>query len=253
MSADNFTWLVLGWAALAVLLIPAQLWLTPGYGRHHSTSWGPTLDNRVGWVVMEIVSPLALLAPFAATGWPGSAAVAVFVTLWLAHYFQRSVIYPMTMRTGGKRIPLAIVAGAVVFNAVNGWTNGYYLAQGWGGYTAAWLYDPRFLAGLMLFGLGAMINIRADRHLVSLRNPDQPHHYQIPQGGLFRYVSCPNHMGEILEWAGFALACWNLPAAAFAIWTAANLGPRALAHHRWYRARFPDYPPDRKALIPGLF
>ncbi len=38
----------------------------------------------------------------------------------------------------------------------------------------------------------------------------------------------------------------------FAAWTAANLVPRAIAHHRWYRQRFPDYPPERKALIPGL-
>jgi hypothetical protein len=28
--------------------------------------------------------------------------------------------------------------------------------------------------------------------------------------------------------------------------------PRALAHHRWYRTTFPDYPPARTAIIPGL-
>jgi 3-oxo-5-alpha-steroid 4-dehydrogenase 1 len=33
----------------------------------------------------------------------------------------------------------------------------------------------------------------------------------------------------------------------------ANLVPRARAHHRWYRERFPDYPARRKALVPGLF
>lgn len=35
--------------------------------------------------------------------------------------------------------------------------------------------------------------------------------------------------GEIIEWTGFAIACWSLPAAAFAIMTFCNLGPRA--HH----------------------
>ena len=67
---------------------------------------------------------------------------------------------------------------------------------------------------------------------------------------MFRYVSCPNHFGEIVEWAGFAVMCWNLPALSFAVWTAGNLIPRALSHHRWYRERFPDYPPERKAVIP---
>lgn len=34
------------------------------------------------------------------------------------------------------------------------------------------------------------------------------------------------------------------------VWTAVNLVPRALAHHRWYREHFEDYPRQRKALIP---
>ena len=250
MSQGTFIWLVWGWAALAVLLIPVQLWLTPAYGRHQAANWGPGIGNRTGWVVMEIVSPLAFLVPFVATGMPGNWPVLIFLALWLAHYFQRAAIYPMTIRTRGKTIPLVIVLSAIAFNTVNGWTNGYYLAQGWGSYGTDWLTDPRFITGVLLFLAGATINIRADRHLVALRDHGEPHAYVIPRGGLFRYVSCPNHMGEIVEWAGFALACWNPPALAFAIWTAANLGPRARAHHRWYRARFPDYPADRKAVIP---
>jgi hypothetical protein len=30
----------------------------------------------------------------------------------------------------------------------------------------------------------------------------------------------------------------------------ANLAPRALKTHRWYKDTFPDYPEQRKALIP---
>jgi protein-S-isoprenylcysteine O-methyltransferase Ste14 len=66
-------------------------------------------------------------------------------------------------------------------------------------------------------------------------------------------VTCPNYLGEIIEWLGFALATWSLAGLAFALYTAANLGPRALANHRWYRERFPDYPERRKALVPFLF
>jgi len=46
---------------------------------------------------------------------------------------------------------------------------------------------------------------------------------------------------------------WSLPALSFAIWTAANLGPRARTHHRWYQQTFADYPPERRALIPKLY
>ena len=58
--------------------------------------------------------------------------------------------------------------------------------------------------------------------------------------------------GELLEWTGWAIATWSLAGVSFAVYTAANLVPRALAHHRWYRETFPDYPPGRRAVIPYL-
>jgi 3-oxo-5-alpha-steroid 4-dehydrogenase 1 len=75
---------------------------------------------------------------------------------------------------------------------------------------------------------------------------------------MFEFVSGANFLGEILEWAGFALAAGGqLPALAFAVFTALNIGPRALQHHKDYQRRFsgeskdkPAYPPHRKALIP---
>jgi hypothetical protein len=33
----------------------------------------------------------------------------------------------------------------------------------------------------------------------------------------------------------------------------ANLIPRAVAHHHWYKTTFADYPANRRALIPYLF
>jgi hypothetical protein len=65
-------------------------------------------------------------------------------------------------------------------------------------------------------------------------------------------VSCPNYLGEIVQWFGWALLGWSLPGLAFALFTLANLAPRAYAHHRWYLATFPDYPRDRAALLPNL-
>jgi protein-S-isoprenylcysteine O-methyltransferase Ste14 len=77
--------------------------------------------------------------------------------------------------------------------------------------------------------------------------------YRVPQGGLYRWISCPNYLGEIVQWAGWALATWSLPGLAFAVWTAANLVPRARANQQWYRQRFADYPPERRALIPWVW
>jgi 3-oxo-5-alpha-steroid 4-dehydrogenase 1 len=71
-------------------------------------------------------------------------------------------------------------------------------------------------------------------------------------GGLFEYVSGANFFGETVEWVGFAIACWSLPAVVFAIFTTCMIGTRALSHHRFYLEKFEDYPKDRKAFIPFL-
>ena len=93
--------------------------------------------------------------------------------------------------------------------------------------------------------------MQSDSILINLRKPGETG-YKIPQGGMFSHVSCPNHMGEIIEWTGFGIMMWALPGVSFAIWTAANLIPRALEHHKWYYEKFKDYPKDRKAIIPRL-
>lgn len=77
--------------------------------------------------------------------------------------------------------------------------------------------------------------------------------YKIPRGGLFELVSAANYFGEIVEWSGWALASASLPAAAFALFTFANLAPRGWRHHVWYRQRFPRYPRHRRAVIPFLW
>ena len=56
-------------------------------------------------------------------------------------------------------------------------------------------------------------------------------------GGCFEWVSGANYFGEIIEWIGFAVASWSFPAAAFALFSISNIGPRALHHHRWFFTR----------------
>ena len=96
------------------------------------------------------------------------------------------------------------------------------------------------------------LNIHSDNVLLRLRRHGKTK-YAVPEGGAYRFVSCPNYLGEILEWTGWAVATWSLGGLAFCVLTAANLIPRARSNHRWYQERFPDYPSTRRALIPGVF
>lgn len=145
-------------------------------------------------------------------------------------------------------MPLVIMMAAILFNLANGFFLGYYFAH-FADYPSKGVALFPVISGIILFMAGLLINWYHDTLLIRLRKPGETG-YKIPHGGLFKYISCPNHFGEIIEWSGFALMCFNLPALAFLIWTAANLVPRALSHHRWYKEHFEEYPEDRKAVIP---
>ncbi|MFL7790522.1 MAG: DUF1295 domain-containing protein [Anaerolineae bacterium] len=246
-----FDGLVVGWFVVAVATFVVLFFVAAPYGRHRRGGWGPTLGNRLGWIIMEAPAVLTFTVFFALTERMGPALLALSV-MWGAHYIHRALIYPLELRGRDKRMPIALVAVAFVFNAVNGFINGYYLFFLSGGYPTTWLWDARFLTGLALFIAGFVINRKADLTLLRLRAPGESG-YKIPYGDLYRWISCPNYLGEIVEWVGWAVATWSLPGLAFAIWTIANLAPRARTHHVWYREHFPGYPPDRKALLPGVW
>lgn len=241
-----YTWIALGIFTFFYLLYGK---IAP-FGRHVRAGWGPSLDNRVGWFVMEAVV-LVVFFTFLLPAWDRlTPLVGLMAGLFVSHYVHRSLVYPWFLRTSGKKMPMAIAGSAMGFNTMNGFLMGYYFAN-FANYPADWSSDPRFLTGLFIFLIGAGINVYTDYYLIRLRSSGETG-YKIPHHYLFRWVSCPNHLGEILEWCGFALLTWSLPGFAFALWTAANLIPRALAHHRWYLENFPDYPPGRKAFLPFI-
>lgn len=238
---------------LAAGTFVALFFISAPYGRHLRRGWGPPLPNWLGWLLMEAVSVIGMPVMFAIGDAPRTATSVVFLLMWEAHYVHRALVYPFTLRDGRKKMPLAIPLLAAGFNLGNVYINGRYLFHfADGRYGTDWLLDPRFIVGAALFAIGFFVNRWADNTLRELRRPGETG-YQIPQGGLYRYISCPNYFGEIIEWLGWALATWSLPGLAFAAWTFANLAPRARSHHQWYHREFREYPPGRKALIPGLW
>lgn len=251
MSHSTFYLLVYIWIAIAVIIFPIVLRIKAPYGRHTTRKWGFLINNKLGWIIME--SPaLLVFAGFFLFGCQSHTMVTwVFFSLWMIHYINRTIIFPIRLRTKGKKMPLAIVFMALGFNFMNGFINGYYLGSVADDYTLSWFTDPRFIVGILMFFFGMIINWQADDILIHLRKPGETG-YIIPRGGFFRFVSCPNHFGEIIEWFGYALLTWSSPALAFAIWTLVNLMPRALHHHQWYQSSFSDYPGSRKALFPFL-
>jgi 3-oxo-5-alpha-steroid 4-dehydrogenase 1 len=233
-----------GWMAVAAATAVVLLKISAPYGRHARKGWGPSLPAWAGWVLMELPSPALIAAGFLTSPYRSDPATALLAAAWLGHYGYRICIFPFLGAGKKAPMPLSIAATAVLFNAGNGSFNGYGLFHLDGPREVG----PRLLAGLALFCVGFFIHFKSDAILRALRKPGETG-YQIPRGFLYRWSSCPNYLGEIVEWVGFAIAAGTLWPASFAVWSIANLAPRALAHHRWYQQKFPDYPKERRALI----
>ena len=242
MGITEITYL---WIIIALIIFPINSIYKAPYGKHSTKKWGKTIDNKTGWVLMEF--PALITCPLIYYIVVEEISLSIgFIFIWITHYFNRTIIYPLKIKTKGKKIPIAIVASAFFFNVINGILNGYFIAT--------LLFESIsftcILIGFIIFIIGLYINISSDNTLIKLRTNQKG--YVIPKGGLFNYVSCPNFFGEIIEWLGFAIMTLNLGSISFLIWTICNLIPRSKAHHKWYKENFEKYPSKRKAVIPYL-
>lgn len=245
-----YPWLVRGMVACALVSFTLLRYLSAPYGRHARAGWGPTIANRVGWVLMESPAVVVFLFIYMLGRGRSDIASQVLAAMWTLHYLYRAFLYPLRLPGPGRPVPILVVVLGAGFNVVNGYLNARWISE-MHRYEDAWLTTPTFVFGSLLFVAGWAMNQHADGRLLALRKPGETG-YRVPRGGLFRWVSCPNYLGEIIEWLGYALAAWSPAGLAFALYTAANLVPRALSHHEWYLRTFRDYPRDRKAIVPGI-
>ena len=105
-------------SVLAVVVFIALQRVEAGYGILYNPKWGPAVDNRVGWVVMEAPVFFAMLALWLCSPRRTEIAPVVMALLFELHYFQRSFVFPLLIK-GKSRMPLAIVVMGIVFNLIN--------------------------------------------------------------------------------------------------------------------------------------
>ena len=90
---DLYGVLVLAMLVLAPVVFVVLFYISAPYGRFTRAGWGPTLNNRVGWFVME--APVSLVVAFIMLFLVELNTVTwVFFFMWQLHYFHRAFIYP---------------------------------------------------------------------------------------------------------------------------------------------------------------
>ncbi len=251
----NFNTFLAVMSVSAAVVFIALHYVTAGYGIMYGRKWGPAISNRIGWVIMEAPVFIVMLLLWFYSGRRSETVPVIMLIIFEIHYFQRSFVFPLCLRSSSP-MPLLIIVMGVVFNIFNALMQGgwiFYVSPA-DRYPLSWLWSWQFITGTLIFIAGMIINIHSDYIIRHLRKPGDRRHY-IPKGGMFRYVSSANYFGEFTEWVGFAVLTWSWAGAVFALWTFANLAPRAKSLTKRYVAEFGDEYTSlqRRNIIPFIY
>lgn len=241
-----FNILIISMAILGLIVFISLHFVTAGYGKFATKKWGPSVNNKAGWIIMESPVFILMLVLWLLSPNRENIVTTIFLIFFQMHYFQRSFIFPFLLK-GNSKMPLSIIAMGIIFNTINALMQGgwlFYLSPK-DMYSINWLSSPQFIAGTMIFFAGMYINISSDSVIRHLRKPGDTNHY-LPQKGMYRYVTSANYFGEIVEWTGFAILTWSISGAIFAWWTFANLVPRAASIYQRYLNEFGPQMKERK-------
>ena len=229
---------------MAVAVFVALNFVEAGYGMLLNPKWGKTISNKTAWFCMELPIFVSMLILWACSDKRFEIAPLIFLILFQIHYFERVFIFPFLIK-GKSRMPIMVMFMGISFNILNAMMQGYWIFYeayrvNPDAYQSSWLCSPPFIAGLLLFIAGFVINLHSDHIIRNLRKDENDTKHYLPKGGIFNYVTSANYFGEIIEWMGFAILTWSISGLVFFLWTCANLVPRAAAIHKRYKKEFAD-------------
>lgn len=203
------------------------------------------INSTLAWVVQEcpafIVPFHVLCKKWASLSWISILALIMFCL----HYFNRSFIYPLRIKSK-KKTPLETCISAFVFCSFNGWLQSRCIIEN----NLSHKVTLFSFIGTLLFFVGMYINISSDTHLIELASQRIGNQYLLPHKGMFKYVSAANYFGEIVEWLGFLLFIKTLGAAWFSLFTILFLGQRGYQTHKFYKEKIANYPKHRSSVFP---
>uniref|UniRef100_A0A2I9LPX6 very-long-chain enoyl-CoA reductase n=1 Tax=Centruroides hentzi TaxID=88313 RepID=A0A2I9LPX6_9SCOR len=181
--------------------------------------------------------------------------VKIAAVCWTVHYVKRILETFFVHRFSHGTMPIRNLFRNCSYYWMFAFFIGYYINHP--------LYTPPSLGklqvhfGLIGFVLSEIGNFSIHIALRNLRPPGSrerkiPRPTSNPFTLAFDYVSCPNYFYEVYAWIFFSIMTQCLVAFLFALAGFYQMAVWALQKHRNYRKDFPDYPKQRKAIIPFL-
>jgi len=110
-------------------------------------------------------------------------------------------------------------------------------------------------AGTLVFLAAWHQQLQAHKIFAQLKLKNSNKH-SIPEGGLFKYVSCPHYLCEIIIYTSLLLVLGTQHQTAVLVWfwVLTNQLIAGTMSHKWYKEKFrEEYPPARKAVLPAIW
>ena len=123
---EHFNSLLAVMVAVAVVVYVALHFIDAGYGIMYTKRWGPTVNNKLGWVLMEAPVFIAMCLLWWYSDRRTAVVPLIFFAVFQLHYFQRSFIFPLLIK-GKSRMPLAIILSGITFNVLNALMQGGWI------------------------------------------------------------------------------------------------------------------------------
>ena len=88
---NNFLFIL---ALVGLVIFVALYFVDAGYGKMRTEKWGPAINNKVGWCLMEMPVFVVMLYLWATSQVKFEVPYLLFFLIFQFHYFQRSFVFP---------------------------------------------------------------------------------------------------------------------------------------------------------------
>ena len=126
LSSHTFYIFLIVMAVVALAVFVSLFFVDAGYGKFYDKKWGPAVNNKLGWVLMEAPVFIAMLVLWLCSDRRDDLVRLAFLFLFELHYFQRSFVFPFRLR-GKSVMPLSIIVMGVTLNVLNALMQGGWI------------------------------------------------------------------------------------------------------------------------------
>ena len=205
-----------GLLIMSVVTFVSLFFTTAHYGKFFNEKRSTILiSNNIFWFIEEVPNIIVVLYYVFAYKEQLNVIKLCMMSLFFIHYVNRAFIYPFKF-DNAKKMPVDLLIMGVLFCYINALMQTRSIIL-FSEYEWESLNFSLVIIGLIIFSIGMYINIKSDNNLLSLKKMNKG--YQVPRGFMFEYVSCPNYLGEMIEWIGFALCVQTYSGFVFAVFT----------------------------------